>query len=501
LAAQSETIDALSTEHLQKDLKGRSVRGGVFTVGSQATTFLIQTAATVFLARLLTPADFGLVAMVTAITGLGQAFADIGLSEATIQCKELNYRQVSNLFWINTAVGLALTLITMGLAPVLAWFYHQPRLENIALVLSLTFLVGGLRVQHDALLKRQMRFSALAGRDIASYLIAIPVAIMMAWRGAGYWALVALPMVLNSTQMVLSWLIVRWIPSLPRRGAQVRSMISFGGNVAASNVLLNIIGNADNVLIGRYLGAASLGLYSRAYNLLMLPARQLNAPIGNVAIPALSRLDVDPERFARYYLRAINLMIWISAPLFGFLFVAAEPVVVIVLGNQWRGAAPVFRFLAIAGLAHVIHGSTIWLFVSRGQSGNLLKVTAVISPVLLGSYLIGLRFGINGVALTGSLALIGVLPWMLSYTLRGTRLTVGQVGRAMLYPSSVCLTAVCFGEFALRLVAPQNMLAQLMVAAVAFLVAFTLGLLVPAIRTEVVSLRNLFGELRFSPSA
>src|SRR5271165_2594094 len=157
IAAPQQLSDAFSTEHLHADLKGRSVRGGLLTLTSQGAQFLMQSISTVVLARLLTPADFGLVAMVATITGLGQAFADLGLSEATIQRKEINHDQVSILFWINAAIGLALTFVTMVLAPVLASFYRDPRLINITLVLSFTFLIGGLRVQADAILKRQMR--------------------------------------------------------------------------------------------------------------------------------------------------------------------------------------------------------------------------------------------------------------------------------------------------------------------------------------------------------
>ena len=169
----------------------------MLTLTSQGAQFVINPIATVVLARLLTPADFGLVAMVTAITGLGQAFADLGLSEATIQREEISHNQVSTLFWINVAIGLTLMLITAALAPVLAWFYREPRLKDITFLVSLTFLIGGLRVQHDALLKRQMRFASLAIRDVASYVLAVPVAITMAWRGAGYWAIVALPLIIE----------------------------------------------------------------------------------------------------------------------------------------------------------------------------------------------------------------------------------------------------------------------------------------------------------------
>jgi O-antigen/teichoic acid export membrane protein len=307
---------------------------------------------------------------------------------------------------------------------------------------------------------------------------------------------VALPLITNFTQMALSWLMIRWIPGLPRRDAHVGSMIAFGGNVAASYVLLNLLRSVDQVLIGRYWGAGPLGLYSRAYNLLMLPARQLHIPVSSVAIPAFSRLQADPQRFARYYLRTINLMIWISAPIFGFLFVAAEPVIVLVLGDRWREAAPVFKILVISALAQVLHGSTIWLFVSRGESGRFLKLTLLISPLLIGSYLIGLPFGIKGVALSGSLGLLGVLPWMLKYTFRGTELTLMRLWQAVLCPTSLCVAGVVLANVASYFIAPQRAIFQFLVVALGFAVAYSLAALIPSVREEALSLRNLFGELR-----
>src|SRR5215469_17953897 len=162
MAVQTQATEALRTEHLHADLKGRSVRGGLLTLISQGAQFALQTLSTIILARLLMPADFGIVAMVTALTGLASAFADFGLSEATIQRKEITHEQVSTLFWINLTIGLGLTFLSAALGPVLAMFYREPRLVRIALFLSLNFFLGGLRVQPNALLKRQMRFSALA---------------------------------------------------------------------------------------------------------------------------------------------------------------------------------------------------------------------------------------------------------------------------------------------------------------------------------------------------
>ena len=498
MSTQPELLDGLSTDHLQSDLRGRSVRGGLLSVTSQGAQFLIQSIATVVLARLLTPADFGLVAMVSTITGLGQAFADLGLSEATIQRKEISHDQVSMLFWINVAIGLGLMLVTVTLAPVLARFYRDPRIVNITLLLSLTFLVGGLRVQPDAILRRQMRFSSLAIRDVSCYALAVPVAITMAWRGAGYWALVAMPLIVNSTQMTLSWLMVNWRPGLPRRDAKVGSLIAFGGNVAASYFITNVSRNADNVLIGWYWGAGPLGLYSRAYNLLMLPVRQLSAPVGAVAIPAFSRTQDDPERLARYYLRTVNLVLWISAPVFGFLFVAAQPVIALLLGNQWHAAAPVFQILAISALGQLLLDSTIYLFVSRGQSQQLLRLMLVISPIIVGGYAIGLPFGIKGVALSGSLVLLGILPWMLKFAFRGTNLTLRRLGRALLCPVSLCLVAVFLAELALHLIAPERMFSQLLVIGLSFVAAYSLSAFIPPVRAEIMSLKKLSSELRLS---
>jgi O-antigen/teichoic acid export membrane protein len=498
MATQPQPSDSFSTAHLEADLTGRSMRGGLWTISSQAMQFIMQSTSTVVLARLLMPADFGLIAMVTTITGLGQAFADLGLSEATIQHPEISHEQVSTLFWVNVGIGLTLTSITASLAPLLALFYREPRLRNITLVVSLAFLLGGLRVQHDALLRRQMRFRALAVRDVICYVFAVPAAIGLAWRGYGYWALVALPLILSAGQVLSSWLLVRWIPGPPRRRAHVRSLISFGGSIAASYLLFNINSSADNVLIGWYWGAGPLGLYSRAYNLLMLPVRQLGGPARSVAVPGFSRVQDDPERLARYYLRATNLMLWITALLFGFLFVAAVPVVVLTLGSRWSAAAPVFKILVIAALGQLLLEISLWLFVSRGMGANLLRTLAAMTPLIIGSYTLGLPFGIKGVALCGSLMLMMIVPALLKVSFRGTLLTLRQVGQTMLCPLSAGLAGVAAAELMLHLEPQRSMVAQLALAAVSFAAGSALTALVPRVRRELTSLKSLFNRSRLT---
>jgi PST family polysaccharide transporter len=494
-------LNTFSTEHLQTDLKGRSVRGGLLTLTSQGAQFVLQSVATVTLAHMLTPADFGLVAMVTAVTGLGQSFADLGLSEATIQHPEINHEQVSKLFWVNVTIGFVFTAITASLAPFLAWFYHEPRLKVITFVVSLTFLIGGLRVQHDALLRRNMRFLALAIRDVTACVVAVPTAIFLAWRGAGYWAIVALPLILNATGMTLTWVMARWIPSLPRRNTRIRPLVAFGGNVAASYLTFNFTHSADSILIGWYWGAGPLGLYSRAMNLLLLPVRQLGTPARAVAVPAFSRVQGDPDRLARFYLRATNLIVWITAPIFGFLFVAATPVIVLTLGRQWRAAGPVFQILAIFALGQLLYESLVWLFVSRGQSKRLLKLALIMCPITVASYAIGLPFGIRGVALSGALTMLIVFPWILKFSFHGTMLTLRRLGKELFYPVIVSLAGITAGELAVHAVAGMSTVPQLLIVAAAFASGCLLTLILKPVREEVSAVKGLLRISRTMSSA
>lgn len=496
MPVDQETLDPFSVDHLHADLKGRSVRGGTLSLVAQVAQVLVQSVATIVLARLLTPADFGLVAMVTSITAIATGFADLGLTEATIQRRHISHRQVSTLFWINTGMGLILTLITAAMAPVLAWFYKEPRLVGITLVISVSFLIGGLRGQHNALLKRQMRFTSVAIRDITAALVAVPVAVILAMKGFGYWAIVSLPLTLNTAQLLITWWMVKWRPGLPHHDPEVRSLVSFGGNVAASYVVFNWLRNADNVLIGWYWGAAPLGYYSRAFNLLTMALSQVTGPVSSVALPALSRVHSDPELFAKYYLRITNLIGWVVAGLFSFLFVAAKPIIVITLGPKWIAAAPVFQLLALSALGQMLLESTLWLFISRGESARLLKLLLVISPLMIGSFAAGLPFGINWVAFALSGFFLLTLPWILGYTFRGTTLTGSRLLNSLACPVTVAVLGAAIASIVINRFSSLNSFLQLVVAGVSLIGIYALSLSVRIVREDLTSLWRLLRELR-----
>ena len=215
------------------------------------------------LVRLLVPRDFGLVAMVTTVMGFLRIFQDAGLSTATVQRQEITHAQVSNLFWVNVALGGIITLFVAALAPVVAWFYREPRLIGITLVLSITFVLASSAVQQTALLNRQMRFSVIAMIDVVSLVAGYLIGIGMALSKCGYWALVGATVSQATTKFALTWSISRWRPRLPSRNTHTWHLLTFGANITAGSLIYSLARGADNLLIGRFFGAAAVGLYTR----------------------------------------------------------------------------------------------------------------------------------------------------------------------------------------------------------------------------------------------
>ena len=401
---------------------------------AQVIKFLLQTGSTVVLARLLTPQDYGLIAMVTAITGFVALFKDMGLSMATIQKAEINHSQVSTLFWINVAVSLVLALILAVVAPVISWFYGEPRLTWITLALAGTFIFSGLTVQHQALLRRQMRFSVLAVIEIVSMCIGIIAAIVLAWYGAGYWALVGSSAVSSVSGVALVWTFCGWRPGLPVRRAGIRSMIAFGGHLTGFNVVNYFARNFDNILLGRFCGASVLGLYSRAYNIMMLPITQVREPLNAVAIPALSHIQNEPVRYKKYYIKLVTLLAFITMPLTVFLFVCADEIIGLLLGHQWSGAVNIFKILCIAAFIQPV--GTTWglVLVSLGQSKRYLTWGIVNSIVIVISFVLGLPWGAIGVAAAYTIASYVLLGPTLWYSFRRTPISITDFFSAIFRP-------------------------------------------------------------------
>jgi O-antigen/teichoic acid export membrane protein len=423
--APSASEQHFATAHLLANLRQRTISSGLVTLAAQGAKFFVNLAYIMVLARLLVPQAFGLVAMVTTVMGFLRIFQDAGLSTATVQRQEITHAQVSNLFWVNVALGGVITLLVAASAPAVAWFYREPRLVGITLVLSITFLLASLAVQHIALLNRQMRFKILATIDVVSMLAGYLIGVGMALWNCGYWALVGANVTQVALKLVMTWSISRWRPRLPSRNTQTWHLLSFGANITAGSLMYSLARGADSLLIGRFFGAAAVGLYSRASILLMRPLEQFTLPINAVLTPALSRIQGEHDRYRRTFLQVFEAMALMSFLFAGLFLALSYPLTLVVLGPKWEAAAVIFAGFTIAALSYPLTTASTWLFASQGRGKDWVLTSSIVSTVTLCSFLVGLPFGPAGVAISYSASCV-LIELPLVYYIAGRR---GPVSR------------------------------------------------------------------------
>lgn len=387
-------------------LSSVAARGAASTLVAQWLKFLINLATIMILSRLLTASDFGLVAMVTAISGIGLLLADFGLSMASIQNQQVTQHQKSNLFWINSLLGITLALVLWLASEPLASFYGREEVAGIAKAISLIFIFNAVTAQFRAEVTRKLKFRSMAIIDVLSQAVAFVLAVSAVYAGLGYWALVIQQVGMSFFILVALASVGNWVPSLPRRRAGVRNMVSFGANNLGVQLVNYTSNNVDSVLIGQNVGAESLGVYSRAHQLFMMPLQQLAAPATRVAFPILSKINGTP-RYDLYIERAQVVLTYVLGGVFFSAAVLANPIIEIVLGPDWDDAKLVFYILAIGGVFQAMGYVYYWIFLSKALMGLQLRFS-LISRILMILYMvIGVYWGMFGVAVGLALGLIG----------------------------------------------------------------------------------------------
>jgi O-antigen/teichoic acid export membrane protein len=389
-----------------------AARGAGITLAGQGVRILLQLASVTVLARLLSPHDYGLLAVGLIVVGIGEVFRDMGLSTAAIRAPELSVQQRDGLFWLNSAAGLVLAFLTLIAAAPIAAAFGERELESIVQILSLTFVLNGLAAQYRAGLTRDLRFGAVAGSDLGAQVAALAVAVPVAALGGGYWALVAQQLTQGVVILVADVALSGWLPRRPRRGVGLGPLVRFGGGLTGTQTVYYLGNNLDNLALGLFAGPTALGIYNRGFQLLMTPLNQVRSPATTVAVPVLARLKDDTAR-AGEYLRRGQLALGFSL-VAGMALVAgaAVPLVDLMLGHRWSEVAPVLALLAVAGSAQTLSYVGFWVYVSRGLSSALLRytlVTLVLNGVCIG---VGASFGVVGVA--AGYATAALLEWPLS---------------------------------------------------------------------------------------
>ena len=434
------------------DLKEKSIRGGVARLVGQVVKTLVRIGMIVILARLLDPSDFGMVAMVTVVTGFLEIFGNGGLSAAAIQRPNISDAELSTLFWCNIALGTLLALLCLAAAPLLSTFYNEPKTAFVIVAIAPTFIINATGVQHLVLLQRRLRYITLTAIEVGSDIVTAAVAIGMALAGYGYWAVVASVITTPLVITIGAWATSGWLPGWPRRIRDVYPMLRFGGTVTLNCLVAYVAFSLDKVLVGRFYGPASLGIYSRAYELINMPTRIINLALGVVAFSSLARLQGEPARLKSYFLKGYSLAVSITLPATIACAVFADDIILVTLGPKWTEASTIFRLLAPTILVFGMINPLGWLLSSVGLQERSLKIALVLAPLVICSYLVGLPYGPSGVALAFSTAMVLSMLPLICWCLHGTTISVRELlsapGRALLSGAAAAIVAVSVQHFA-----------------------------------------------------
>jgi len=430
-------------------LKAVSVRGGLVTVSAMGVNQFLRLAVVAVMSRLLTPVDFGVIAMTMGVLSVGMVFRDLGLAAATVQRENLTDSHINTVFWINVGAGALATVLGCLGAPLVASFFGDARLTAVTRVLSFNFVLGALAAQHNALLVRQLKFALTSKLQVISALASGLLAVAAARAGAGYWALVVQVLSADVISVLLVWHQSPWRPGRPRFDPTVWPMLSFGGYLVQFGLMAYVGTYGSVLLMGRFLGAAPLGQYSRADLLTRTLLGYISQPLGSIAAPALSRLQNEPDTYARYYLRGIEVMALLSLPIGAACVIMGPDLVLAMLGKQWTQTGYLVRQFAPGMCVQPIMSSTGWLYMSSGRTRQMLRwgaygwtflLVATVGGLLVGD-LGGPAWGVAGVATAYSTALL-LLAWpCMAYAFRGTTLRVSMVVKACRVPFLAAVAA------------------------------------------------------------
>jgi O-antigen/teichoic acid export membrane protein len=423
------------TGAVRQSLKRKSVRGVFFMLNAGGIDFITRMASTFLLARLLSPTDFGLVAMVLSVTGIAEQFSELGLSTATIQCRELRHQQVTNLFWINVGAGCLFSLLICGLAPGISRFYGNPGLLPMTFAIATTFIWGGLTVQHQALLSRQMKQAHMATVRLSASLLSQIVAVWFAVNHLGAWALTWREVARAFFVAVGMWFFCRWIPGLPRRNADIGGLLRYGSHLTLSMVAVACVSQLDRLIVGRFFGAGPLGLYRQAQQLMLAPIEQLRTPVSSVASPSLSILQTDAGRYRRYYQRIVLAMALVTMPLGLFVAVYADEIIHVLLGPKWIAAAVFLRIFGVVTFLNPSLETAGLVMMTYGLSKRLLVLTVAYHAIFVVFMFVGICWGAEGVALSNVVTVVLLMFPKLYFAFRQTPVTIGAFFSAVSTPA------------------------------------------------------------------
>lgn len=431
--------DYFNIQARPEEIKVKSIRGGGLTILSKSITYAFQMVSTIILARLLTPEDFGLVAMITVFSNIIIEFGTMRLADAVIQRKSVTHEQISTLFWVCVALCSVIACLFALVAPVLAWFYQEQRLANIGIVVSTGFVFTGFASLHMALLQRKMQYVRYEANHIITVAISDIMAIAIAIAGFGYWALVGRRVANPILLAIGSWFACKWRPGKPGSLIAVMPMIMFGLNSLGNYATNYITRSADKLLIGKFRGSVALGLYDKAYTLFVLPVNQISAPLTNIAVTSLSKLVNEPNKFRQSYFSAIEILAFIGMWLSVCLTIAGKDIIVFLLGAKWIKAGEIFTIFGPAIGMMLIYGTHGWLHLAQGNADKWFRWGIIAAATSVVFFSVGIQYGEACVAAAYSTLYFALLVPAMNYAGKSINISASHVLK--------CIWKYVFAEF------------------------------------------------------
>ncbi len=379
-------------------LKKKTLFGIGWNIIGQIGYQVLNISITIILARILAPEIFGLVAMVTIFTGYANILINFGFSIAIIQKKELSQLALNSMFWTTVGIGIIVFLITCLLSPFIAKLYDDERLILITIAIASSFIFSALNVVQDALFVRDLDFKSLTIRKMGALFISGLVAIPLAVWGFSYWSLVAQKVSVVVATTFFLWSLSKWRPKFEFSFSALKSVFNLSGSIFVNSTFSYFANNFDNYYIGKYFSPFDLGIYSKSFSLISLPTTNISQVLTSVLLPAFSKIQDEKSKVGGYYLNITKFILFITIPLMIVVFLASEPIILLLFGEKWVAAAPFFRIFSFSGILASYNTLTGTVVISQGRDdlinlGTILKRPSVVVGILIGS-----TFGVMGIA-------------------------------------------------------------------------------------------------------
>lgn len=393
-----------------RNFREKALFGMVWSVVSQIGRQGILLISSIVLARLLTPHDFGLVATVLIFVNFAMIIADQGFGAALIQRPEVTEEQLSSIYWVNVAMGILLTALFLWGAPLVAVAFHEDSLAPLIRAIAWIFVINSLSSVHKTLLTRQLAFKTIAKVEVIAAWAGGAASIILAWRGWGAWSITIQSIVEIVAGVLILWCVSDWRPRAVFRWTAVRGLAGFSTNHLLGNVSNYWVRNVDNVLVGYVLGQGPLGIYTRAYSVMLFPLSRISRVLSRVMFPSLALIQDDRARVRALFLRVTRVIALMTFPIMLGVAATAGNFTAVVFGQQWGEMVPVLRILAVVGMVQSVTSLIVNIYLSQNHTSLRLRVVLPIQAVQVLGIIIGLKWGILGVSIGYAVASLATAP-------------------------------------------------------------------------------------------